>query len=626
LALAFNPSHLEIVSPVVQGSVRARQDIRNDSDGQSILPVILHGDAAFSGQGVVMETLQMSQTRAYKTGGTIHIIINNQVGFTTHKKEDARSTYYASDVAKVIEAPVFHVNADDPEAVIFIARMAMNYREKFKKDIVIDLVCYRRRGHNEADEPFGTQPKMYHIIKNHPTTLALYSQHLIKNNDFTPSQTKKLLTHYRNKLMNGEKVVHGLIAPNERSQQYFDWSSHLTPGKALKIIQHCSKSTLQTLATQMCQLPAGFQLQKQVQKLISDRKKMISEEQPINWGFAETLAYATILEQGYSIRLSGQDVGRGTFSHRHCTLHAQTHNNEAYIPLQHLKGVDATFDIYDSLLSELAVLGFEYGYSTTNPKSLVIWEAQFGDFANGAQMIIDQFITSGEHKWGRLSGLTMLLPHGYEGQGPEHSSARLERFLQLCAEYNIQVCVPTTPAQIFHLLRRQIITAQRKPLIIMSPKSLLRSKSATSSLEDLSSGQFQSIIDETKSLDKMNVIRIVLCSGRVYYDLLKEKEKQNLKYVSLIRIEQLYPFPTYLLKTIFKEYPKLNQVIWSQEEPKNQGAWYSSQHHLREVIKLVNENIQLDYAGREASAAPAAGYMKLHTLQLKSFIQKALYD
>ncbi len=640
LALAFNPSHLEIVSPVVLGSVRARQDARNDSFGESILPMILHGDAAFSGQGVVMETLQMSQTRAYKTGGTVHIVINNQVGFTTNKKEDSRSTDYCTDIAKVIEAPVFHVNGDDPEAVMFVARIAIDYRNKFKKDVIIDLVCYRRRGHNEADEPFGTQPQMYKIIKKLPTTLSLYTKQLIEKKILENVDATDLAARYREKLARGEVVIVNLVeADNDINDKekmvkegVFDWSRYLTnsllTSESHSIgVENCSLETLKELAVQMCRIPIDFSLQRQVNKVIEDRLKMLKGELPINWGFAECLAYASILHQDYSIRISGQDVGRGTFSHRHCTLHDQeTHNS--HIPLQHLdtemNRTGSKFEIYDSLLSELAVVGFEYGYSTTNPKCLVIWEAQFGDFANGAQMIIDQFITSGENKWGRLSGLTMLLPHGYEGQGPEHSSARLERFLQLSAEHNIQVCVPTTPAQIYHLLRRQVLGTFRKPLIVMSPKSLLRSRHATSTLKELSEGSFQTVIDITDKEIQPAITRIVLCSGRVYYDLLEDKMKKGFTHVALIRIEQLYPFPTSELKMIFNHYPKVKEVVWCQEEPKNQGAWYSSQHHLREVVNEIDSEIYVEYKGREASAAPAAGYSKLHNFQLESFLKSAL--
>ncbi len=624
LALSFNPSHLEIVAPVVEGSVRARQDKRQDKTGTSVLPIILHGDAAFSGQGVVMETLQMSQTRAYKTGGTIHIVINNQVGFTTSKKEDARSTEYCTDVAKVVEAPILHVNGDDPEAVLFVSQLAIDYRYQFNKDIVIDLVCYRRRGHNEADEPSGTQPLMYNIIKKLPTTHNQYSKKLIDQNIISAETAAQMADQYRTDFDQGKSVVKNLVS-NPDTSLFFDWKPYLGHDWQAAAETSFSKQALVDLAEQFCQVPQGFSLQRQVQKLISDRKLMAKDEQPINWGFAETLAYASILKQGHSIRITGQDVGRGTFSHRHAALHDQK-TGETYIPLQHLSGVEKRFSIYDSFLSELAVVGFEYGYSTTNPNTLVIWEAQFGDFANGAQMIIDQFVTSGEHKWGRLCGLTMLLPHGYEGQGPEHSSARLERFLQMCAEHNIQVCVPTTPAQIFHLLRRQMRRPMRRPLVVMSPKSLLRHKQATSTMTELAEGAFQNVIPENESIDTKKVTRLIMCSGRVYFDLLEARQKQKLDHVAIIRIEQLYPFPAEDLIKVIGDYTQLKRIIWCQEEPMNQGAWYSTQHHLRGAVRSLDEKLYVEYAGRTPSAAPAAGYMALHLKQLEEFIQQALVE
>lgn len=622
LALAFNPSHLEIVAPVVQGSVRARQDKRSDQAGDTVLPISIHGDAAFSGQGVVMETLQMSQTRAYKTGGTIHIIINNQVGFTTSKKEDARSTEYCSDVAKVVEAPILHVNGDDPEAVFYVSQLAIDYRNQFHKDVVIDLVCYRRRGHNEADEPSGTQPLMYKTIKSLPSVLTQYSQHLIQQGDSTEQQVKQLADEYREKLIAGDNVVKNLVSTPDVGL-HFDWTPYLGHDWTSKGDTTYEQSALVDLAAEFNQLPESLTLQRQVKKVITDRLLMAKGELPINWGFAETLAYATILKQGHSVRITGQDVGRGTFSHRHAVLHDQK-TGESYIPLQHLAAVDRRFSLYDSLLSELAVLGFEYGYATTNPNTMVIWEAQFGDFANGAQMIIDQFITSGEHKWGRLCGLTMLLPHGYEGQGPEHSSARLERFLQMCAENNIQVCVPTTPAQIYHLLRRQIIRPLRRPLIVMSPKSLLRHKHAVSTMQELAEGSFKNVIAETEALSPNEIDRLIICSGRVYYDLIEKRQQINAANIAIVRVEQLYPFPDQELAEAIAPYKNVKKVLWCQEEPKNQGAWYSTQHHLREVISRHNDKLYLEFAGREASAAPAAGYMALHLKQLEEFINQAI--
>ncbi|WP_439102590.1 2-oxoglutarate dehydrogenase E1 component [Congregibacter sp.] len=622
LALAFNPSHLEIVSPVVEGSVRARQDRREDPDGHSVWPIVLHGDAAFAGQGVVMETFQMSQTRAYKTGGTVHIVLNNQVGFTTSVREDSRSTEYCTDVAKMVQAPIFHVNADDPEAVLFVTQMAIDYRNEFKRDVVVDLVCYRRRGHNEADEPAVTQPQMYEAIRKHPTTRDIYARRLIEAGVLTETEDQALVEGYRGSLDRNEPLVSSLV--NEPNAELFvDWSPYLGHEWTLHCDTGMDLHHLQTLAQHTNQSPDGFPLQRQVAKILEDRRKMAAGALPLNWGFAETLAYASLLEAGYPVRLTGQDVGRGTFSHRHAVLHNQR-DEATYVPLQHVNDDQADFVIHDSLLSEEAVLAFEYGYSTTSPTGLVIWEAQFGDFANGAQVVIDQFITSGEHKWSRLCGLTMLLPHGYEGQGPEHSSARLERFMQLCAEHNIQVCVPTTPAQVFHMLRRQAIRPLRKPLVVMSPKSLLRHKEATSTLEDLANGRFYNVLDETDDLDKNAVERVVLCSGKVFYDLRAARRERGIENIALIRLEQLYPFPEGEMLQVLSAYPNLKDAVWCQEEPMNQGAWYSSQHHMRRVFASLYSHVYLGYAGRDASAAPAAGYMALHLEQQEAFINQAL--
>ncbi|MFY0665606.1 MAG: 2-oxoglutarate dehydrogenase E1 component [Natronospirillum sp.] len=623
LALAFNPSHLEIASPVVEGSVRARQDRRKDRDGSLVVPVNIHGDAAFAGQGVVMETFQMSQTRAFKTGGTVHIVINNQVGFTTSRQEDARSTEYCTDVAKMVQAPIFHVNGDDPEAVAFVTQMAIDFRQTFKRDVVIDLVCYRRRGHNEADEPAMTQPVMYSKIRSQKTTLDLYSQRIVDEGLISADEFKTMVEDYRDLLDKGMHVAKSLVTEADKSLQV-DWTPYL--GQTMENFFDTSMplKELQELSRLMTRIPETFPLQKQVQKIITDRQKMSAGALPINWGFAEMLAYTTILSQGHPIRFTGQDVGRGTFVHRHAVLH---HNKDGstYTPLQHLFDDQPEFDIYDSFLSEEAVLAFEYGYSATRPDTLVIWEAQFGDFANGAQVVIDQFITSGENKWGRLSGLVMLLPHGYEGQGPEHSSARLERFLQLCAEQNIQVCAPTTPAQVYHMLRRQIVRNLRKPLVVMSPKSLLRHKDAVSTLEELADGHFRTIIDETdNTIDPAKVQRVVLCSGKVYYDLAEFRRSNEINNVAIIRVEQLYPFPEDELQKAMAPYVNLEDVVWCQEEPMNQGAWYSSQHHMRNVISRHNPDIYLSYTGRDASASPAAGYMKLHMEQLKRFLEDAL--
>jgi 2-oxoglutarate dehydrogenase E1 component len=622
LALAFNPSHLEIVSPVVEGSVRARQDRRNDPLGDTVVPIVIHGDAAFAGQGVVMETFQMSQTRGFKTGGTLHIVLNNQVGFTTSRREDARSTEYCTDVAKMVQAPIFHVNADDPEAVVFVTQLAVDFRNTFKRDVVIDLVCYRRRGHNEADEPSVTQPMMYQAIKSHPSTCELYAERLTAEGVIDAGHDSELMNQYREALDRGEPLVSALVLkPN--TELFVDWSPYLGHHWSLDIDTCVPRQTLKTLAERLGETPDGFALQRQVKKLMEDRQKMGAGALEVNWGFAEVMAYATLLVEGYPVRMTGQDIGRGTFSHRHAVLHNQK-VDEAWIPLQHLDAGQARLEIYDSLLSEEAALAFEYGYATTAPKGLVIWEAQFGDFANGAQVVIDQFITSGEHKWTRLCGLTMLLPHGYEGQGPEHSSARLERYLQLCADHNIQVCVPTTPAQVFHMLRRQAIRPLRKPLVVMSPKSLLRHKEAVSTIDELADGHFATVLDETDQLDPNAIKRVVLCSGKVFYDLRAARREREIDDIAIVRLEQLYPFPHDDLAAVMARYPNLQDAIWCQEEPMNQGAWYASQHHMRRVIQHHKVDVYLRYVGREASASVSAGYMALHIKEQEAFIDEAL--
>ncbi len=621
LALMFNPSHLEIAAPVAEGSARARQDRREDLDGKAVFPIVIHGDAAFAGQGVVMETFQMSQLRGYKTGGTVHVVINNQVGFTTNIQEDARSTEYCTDIAKMVQAPIIHVNADDPDAVMFITNLAIDYRYQFKKDIVIDLICYRRRGHNETDEPSATQPMMYKIIKNLKTTRALYSDQLVKEGVVTQKDADSILKEYRGTLDRGDNVVNNFVSEPDIAP-FVDWNPYLNQNWDTSADTSFSMKKLRDLAESITQVPDGVVMQRQVGKIYEDRKKMARGALALNWGMAELLGYATLLHEGYPIRMTGQDIGRGTFSHRHAVIHNQK-NGDSYIPLQEIPKKSSRWEIYDSFLSEEAVLGFEYGYASTSPKGLVIWEAQFGDFANGAQVIIDQFITSGEHKWGRMCGLMLLLPHGYEGQGPEHSSARLERFLQLSAEHNIQVCIPTTPAQVYHMIRRQAIRPMRRPLIVMSPKWILRHKLATSSMEDLANGQFLNLIQD-KEVDKTNTKRLILCSGKVYYHLYEERQEQKIKDVALVRIEQLYPFPDQDLLESLQKYKNLIDVVWCQEEPINQGAWYSSQHHMRSIIHKFNKKLTLSYIGREASAAPACGYMSLHLEEQKKFIDEAL--
>ena len=620
VTLAFNPSHLEIIDPVVQGSVKARQDRRGKGSIDTVIPILMHGDASFAGQGVVMETLNMSETRAFSTGGTVHVVINNQIGFTTSNPFDARSTLYCTDVANMIQAPVFHVNGDDPEAVIFVTQLALEYRLRFHEDVVIDLICYRRRGHNEADEPAVTQPVMYKIIHNHPTTRQIYAEKLIEEEVISEDEAQQMVREYEEKLEQEQVVSRPVLdsAHYSYSRQWDvflnkDWTEPTDTRVALERIRFCN-DRLQCL-------PTGFELHPRVAKIMENRNKMAAGAMPLDWGFAETMAYATLLLENYEVRLTGQDVGRGTFFHRHAIIYNQI-NGEPYIPLKHLDENQARPQIFDSLLSEEGVLGFEYGYSSTEPHKLVIWEAQFGDFANGAQVVIDQFISSGETKWGRLSGLVMFLPHGCEGQGPEHSSARLERYLQLCADQNIQVCYPTTPAQIFHLLRRQILRQYRKPLIVMSPKSLLRHKLAVSSLEDLSLGQFQPVIDEIDDQDKSNITRLIMCSGKVYYDLLEARRRDKLEHVAIIRIEQLYPFPAQAFKDVIRRYTHIQQYIWAQEEPKNQGAWYQSKHHFYNNLEA---DADIQYAGRPASAAPAVGSFKTHIQEQRAVVQSALY-
>jgi 2-oxoglutarate dehydrogenase E1 component len=619
LALAFNPSHLEIVAPVVQGSVRARQDRRQDEQGQQVLSVAIHGDSAFTGQGVVMETFNMSQARGFKTGGTIHVVINNQVGFTTNKQVDVRSTSYCTDVAKMINAPIFHVNGDDPEAVVFVTRLALDYRMKFGKDVVIDLFCYRRHGHNEADEPSATQPLMYQIIKKHPTTRKLYADKLTEENVVDKKTCKEFVDKYRAALEVGKNVVPNWL-PMQKHEFTVDWMPFVGKDWDTPATTNVKEPTLNDVAQKLVTVPAEVSMHSRVAKLMQAREKMAAGETKIDWGFAENLAYATLVNEGFRIRLCGQDSGRGTFFHRHAVIHDQN-TADTYLPLQNISENQAPFEVFDSVLSEEAVLAFEYGYATTEPRSLVIWEAQFGDFANGAQVVIDQFISSGEHKWGRLCGLVMLLPHGYEGQGPEHSSARLERYLQLCAEHNMQVCVPSTPAQTFHMLRRQMVRPMRRPLVVMTPKSLLRHPMAVSDMEQLINGQFQNVIPDRAIESPKDIKRVVMCSGKVYYDLLAKKQEQEITDVALIRVEQLYPFPTDELKSMLEEFEHVKQWIWCQEEPANQGAWYCSMHHFNDCIPNV---YRIQLCSREASASPAAGSMALHQKQQDKLVADAL--
>jgi len=621
VALAFNPSHLEIVDAVVEGSVRARQDRRGDDEGNQVVPVLIHGDAAFAGQGVVMETFNMSQSRGFSTKGTVHVVVNNQIGFTTSYRADARSTLYCTDIAKMVNAPIFHVNGDDPEAVIAVTQLAFDYRMNFHKDVVIDLVCYRRHGHSEADEPTATQPVMYGAIRDRLTTRALYAEKLVAEGICDEQQPHQMMDDYRARLDEGVSVVDELVPREQAGYPYaIDWAPYLAQACTAFIKTAVTGKRIRDLWHRLEKLPDGFELNGNVAKIMDNRRKMAAGALPVDWGFAETMAYASLVADGYGVRLSGQDSGRGTFFHRHAVLHNQK-DGEMYVPLRHISEDQGNFLVINSLLSEEAVLAFEYGYATTDPNSLVIWEAQFGDFANNAQVVIDQFISAGEQKWNRLCGLVMFLPHGMEGQGPEHSSARLERYLQLCAEHNLQVCVPTTPAQIFHLLRRQIMLECRKPLIVMTPKSLLRHRLAVSTLEDLSKGAFQPVIPEVDPRDNDRVTRVVLCSGKVYYDLLEKRREKELEHVAIIRVERLYPFPRVQLRKTIQAYGNAKEFVWCQEEPQNQGAWFSSQHHMRAALP---EAALLQYAGRRFSAAPAAGYAWLHIKQQRELAAQAL--
>ncbi len=623
LTLAFNPSHLEIVNPVVEGSVRARQHRRRDRDGQQVLPLVIHGDAAFAGQGVVMETLNLSQTRGYRTGGTVHIIVNNQIGFTTSDVRDTRSTLYCTDIVKMVDAPVFHVNADDPEAVILVTEIAFDFRAQFQKDVVIDLVCYRRHGHNEQDEPMVTQPLMYKNITTLPTTRKLYADKLAAQATIQPEEADEMIKAFRSAL-DGGYHTNKTILSNYHPPYAVNWDTFRNSNWAQPAETAVPMHELKNLCEKLTTLPAEFKLHPRVEKVIADRRQMGQGMLALDWGMAENLAYAALLKEGFAVRISGQDSGRGTFFHRHAVLHDQARERwdaGTWIPLQHITENQPDFLVIDSVLSEEAVLAFEYGYATAEPNEMVLWEAQFGDFVNGAQVVIDQFIAAGEVKWGRMCGLVLMLPHGYEGQGPEHSSARLERFLQLCSDYNMQVVVPSTPAQMFHVLRRQMVRPYRKPLIIFSPKSMLRHKESVSSLEDLALGRFQPVIPETDTLHAEDVKRVVFCSGKVYYDLRAARRERGITDVAVVRLEQLYPFPHDEFKAQIDRYANAKEIVWAQEEPGNQGAWHRVQHYL---LRHLLPTQKLSYALRPSSASPAAGYLALHNEQQKAVVDAAL--
>ncbi|CAB3784890.1 2-oxoglutarate dehydrogenase E1 component [Pararobbsia alpina] len=623
LSLAFNPSHLEIVNPVVEGSAKARMERRGDENGLQVLPVQVHGDAAFAGQGVVMETLNLAQTRGYGTHGTVHIVINNQIGFTTSDPRDSRSTLYCSDVVKMIEAPVLHVNGDDPEAVVLATQLALDFRQEFHKDVVVDIVCFRKLGHNEQDTPAVTQPLMYKTIAKHPGTRALYAEKLVAQGVLTAEEADGYAKQYRKAMDEGHHTIDPVLS-NYKSKYAVDWVPFLNRKWTDAADTAVPLAELKRLAERVTTVPQNFKLHPLVERVVNDRRAMGRGESSLDWGMGETLAYASLVASGYAVRLTGQDSGRGTFTHRHAVLHDQNRerwNDGTYIPLQNVAENQAKFTVIDSVLSEEAVLGFEYGYSSAEPNTFVAWEAQFGDFVNGAQVVIDQFISSGEVKWGRASGLTMLLPHGYEGQGPEHSSARIERFLQLCADNNMQVVQPTTPAQMFHLLRRQMIRLFRKPLIVATPKSLLRHKEAVSDLSELAKGSFHPVLGEVdESIEAKKVKRAIVCSGRVYYDLIAHRRETKVKDIAIIRIEQLYPFAHKAFEGELKKYENLTEVVWVQDEPQNQGPWFYIEHHLLEGLK---EGQKLAYSGRPASASPAVGYYAKHYEQLKALIEGA---
>jgi 2-oxoglutarate dehydrogenase E1 component len=623
LTLAFNPSHLEIVNPVVEGSVYARQ-VRRGEDGPSrVLPVLIHGDAAVAGQGVNQEMLNFSQTRGYGTGGTVHFVINNQIGFTTSDPRDVRSSLYCTDIFKMVEAPIFHVNGDDPEAVALVTQIAMDFRQEFRRDVVVDIVCFRKLGHNEQDEPMVTQPLMYKKIAAHGGTRRLYADRLVAAGIVGADEPDQMIKDYRAALDEGRHLVDPVIT-NYKNKSAVDWTPYIGQRYTEKCDTSVTVKELQRLAERLTTVPDNFTLHSRVKKIIDDRRAMGIGKLPVDWGMAENLAYGSLLAAGISIRISGEDVCRGTFFHRHAALHDQNRekwNEGMWWPLAHVAEQQGRFSCYNSVLSEEAVLAFEYGYATAMPNELVVWEAQFGDFANGAQVVIDQFLSSGEAKWGRGCGLVLLLPHGYEGQGPEHSSARLERYMQLSADFNWEVCMPSSAGQVFHLLRRQMLRKQRKPLIVMTPKSLLRLRDATTTLEDLAAGPFHTVIGEIDAVESKKITRVVACAGKIYYDLLAERRDQEIDNVAILRIEQLYPMDDRRIAEELQKYPNLKEIIWCQEEPLNQGAWYAKHHTLSKALK---KGQTLDVAARPASASPAVGYAAKHAIQQEEVVNAAL--
>ena len=619
LSLCSNPSHLEAIDPVVAGVVRAKQYYLQDSERSRVVPVLIHGDAAFTGQGIVVETLALSELDACRSGGTIHIIINNQVGFTA-SPHDYRFTRYPSDITKVIQAPVFHINGDDPEAAIQAAQLAVAFRQTFKKDVVIDLVCYRRHGHNEGDDPTFTQPVMYKEIAAHPTVRQLYAERLEHDGVLTAADVAAEAAAMREIFDDAINYARDFMPRQRIFALGGVWSGMQWAGADWGAHTAVPAETLQCVVDVVRRTPDGFTIHPKVKRLMDERGEMLRSGGQIDWACGEMLAFGTLLLEGTKIRLSGQDSGRGTFSHRHAVWHDIT-TNARFVPLDHLSPDQGRFVVIDSMLSEEAALGFEYGFSIADPRNLVIWEAQFGDFANGAQVIIDQFIAAGESKWQRMSGIVLLLPHGYEGQGPEHSSARLERYMQLCAENNLQICNLTTPAQYFHALRRQIHRTFRKPLILMSPKSLLRHKLAVSSLGDFTDGTFQPVLGEVDPIEPARVRRLLFCSGKVYYDLLVARRERDIDDIAIVRVEQLYPFPEAEIRAAMEPYTASPEVYWVQEEPWNMGAWHDTSRRLQRILP---PECPVQYAGRAAAASPASGSYKVHQSEVTDLINNAL--